>query len=604
MCISASLQRMRPIIDDSLGYKVILTDRSNLLRGVSLAFDGGDPFGSKPIIMPDANSFKMIRTEYGLNTIHVYLEGNSSTNTDPVGINLKYADYLVNITRDIGLYLIITIGCNGENGTIHSFDKALNFWSLYANRYKDESHVIFEAHNEPVGWTLNNFTEDDWNKQLILYKHIRKLAPESLILLGSFMSFYDPNNTPDFGAKWLSSNGVSWDNTAFAFHGYWDMAQVEETIRLFKNDRSLPALLCTEFNPYDTEKGFNNMCESHLIGWMQFEWFSNNSDLLGFKGKIEKAGTIWKPEINNCNWPSHNKADVPGLNQPFGIMSRSTGKYLGIESNKIVPKYERYFALDDQNFFLEYLGSNFIALKNSKGEYLTTESGSNKLIFKHLAPHNIHRFIWMNLRNGDIALRSFAENSKLVSVSDKSPIGSLELCGDSSQFMSSSTFYIAKDVDSRPNNIFSYSGYPYVVPSEIHLPAVDFDHFNINSTNILDTKEGDMYRKDYGVDIGIDDHGSPIIEHFENGEILNYTIYVKESGTYYIELQVASPFSNKWLDVLIDDLWVLKFDLPRTNSWNKFESTKPMEINLSKGINKLTIVSAGGFNFKSLIIRR
>ena len=48
------------------------------------------------------------------------------------------------------MYLIITMGNNGENGAIHSMEKTLAFWNLYGAKYKDETHVIYEAHNEPV----------------------------------------------------------------------------------------------------------------------------------------------------------------------------------------------------------------------------------------------------------------------------------------------------------------------------------------------------------------------------------------------------------------------------------------------------------------------
>ena len=46
--------RGRPSIDKSLGYNVIRTDLNTALRGVSLSFDGGDPYGSIEAKMPTA----------------------------------------------------------------------------------------------------------------------------------------------------------------------------------------------------------------------------------------------------------------------------------------------------------------------------------------------------------------------------------------------------------------------------------------------------------------------------------------------------------------------------------------------------------------------
>ena len=101
--------------------------------------------GASPRSSPHPRKLQRLADTFGLNTIHVYLEGNASQNPNPVGVNLADADALVAATREAGLYVILTIGCNGENGSIHSMDFARDFWSLYAPRYKDETHVIFEA---------------------------------------------------------------------------------------------------------------------------------------------------------------------------------------------------------------------------------------------------------------------------------------------------------------------------------------------------------------------------------------------------------------------------------------------------------------------------
>ena len=55
--------RNRPIIDDSYGFKRILTDKGSLLRGVSLAFDGGDPYVEEKHELPNKRSFKKLGEE-------------------------------------------------------------------------------------------------------------------------------------------------------------------------------------------------------------------------------------------------------------------------------------------------------------------------------------------------------------------------------------------------------------------------------------------------------------------------------------------------------------------------------------------------------------
>ena len=90
---------------------------------------------------------------------------------------------------EANLYLIITIGCNGENGAIHSMDFIRDFWRFYGPRYKDETHVIFEAKNEPVHFTAAHWVPKDWDDQLLMYETIREVAPDTMVLLLSYMGF-------------------------------------------------------------------------------------------------------------------------------------------------------------------------------------------------------------------------------------------------------------------------------------------------------------------------------------------------------------------------------------------------------------------------------
>ena len=103
-----------PLRENDNTHQLLLSDKGTLLRGVSLSFDGGDPFNpDQDTAVPSADSFMALRTQYGLNSVHVYLQGNGPDNIWPIGYNEAKADDLVQKTRDAGLYLIITIGCNG-----------------------------------------------------------------------------------------------------------------------------------------------------------------------------------------------------------------------------------------------------------------------------------------------------------------------------------------------------------------------------------------------------------------------------------------------------------------------------------------------------------
>ena len=67
----AHAERGRPFIDHSLGFKRLLSDQGTLLRGVSLSWDGGDPYGSQAKFMPSQASLDALAQEYGYNTVHL-----------------------------------------------------------------------------------------------------------------------------------------------------------------------------------------------------------------------------------------------------------------------------------------------------------------------------------------------------------------------------------------------------------------------------------------------------------------------------------------------------------------------------------------------------
>jgi len=96
-------------------------------------------------------------------------------------------------TRELGLYLVITIG-NGANNGNHNAQWARDFWKFYAPRYAKETHVLYEIHNEPVAWgppysssTANPPGAVDM--EIDVYRIIRTYAPETPVLLFSYAVF-------------------------------------------------------------------------------------------------------------------------------------------------------------------------------------------------------------------------------------------------------------------------------------------------------------------------------------------------------------------------------------------------------------------------------
>jgi hypothetical protein len=137
--------RGRPHLDSSMGFNRLLTDKNTLLRGVSLAWDGGDnATHDSPAYMPTQDQLNALYYTYGFNSIHVYLEMDAppvwpATEMQVVGHNAAICDQLVDMAAQANLYVIITIGCGNNNGHIYNMDWCIRFWNFYAPRYANRT---------------------------------------------------------------------------------------------------------------------------------------------------------------------------------------------------------------------------------------------------------------------------------------------------------------------------------------------------------------------------------------------------------------------------------------------------------------------------------
>ena len=555
---AADVPRGRPVVDSSFGFNTILTDQHTRLRGISLSWDGGDPYGSQPKVIPTPAQLQRLSDTFGLNTIHVYLEGNASQNPNPVGVNVLDADALVAATREAGLYLILTIGCNGENGSIHSMDFARDFWSLYAPRYKDETHVIFEAHNEPALYTPNQWTVQDWNRQVELYHHIRDRAPDSLILLGSFMGFA---GDPTFGVNLLEANGVTWDNCALAHHGYESKAGIEAAIKLVHSGPNRPALLNTEFWPGDTEgQGYNSMYESHLNGWMQFQWLgAQDADLDLFRAKITQAGTIWTPDAPEATWPAMGGPDFPDEGEVFGLYQRNAERFVRVsptnftELSADLPLYTGGAAND--GFLIEHLDGPYCRLRLPGNAYWEVADEGTSLSVGTADPQQAAVFEWMQRPNGDVILRSVARSGHLVRW--KASTDRLYADGDEGSD-TASHFVVVRTPGVVPDPVigFPYHGVPAQLPGRWEAEDFDLGGAGVSFADQDPFNNGGSYRPLEPVDIEStsDQGGGFNVGWIEANEWMSYTVenpYEHEiSGV--IRVRVATSQSGATMGLTFD----------------------------------------------------
>jgi hypothetical protein len=625
--------RGRPYIDDSLGYNVIRSDMGTLLRGVSLSTDGGDPYDRNNLLDISDISLSQLQnmvSNYGFNTLHVYLEGDAEQNPDPVGINEALADHLVAITREAKMYLIITIGNNGENGAIHSMDKVLAFWDLYGAKYKDETHVIYEAHNEPVAGINASWTDEDWEKQAQMYQKIREVAPDTMVLLGSFMSFFGGSQAIK-GADGLAEEfpGI-WDNAGFAFHAYWNLPQVESTIEAFKVSDNYPALLCTEFWPGDTKNGFNDAFESHQIGWTQFEWLgANDLELDRFKGYLDIYGTAWRPDNSSTLWPASGSPNIP-IDQKIGLYSRTDKAFLGLDDrNRVVASDRSYDGVGSDEFIVVDAGDDgHIALLADNGRYLSVSDFGQPLVASARKIGVKQKFMWLELPTGDIALRPWSGSGHLIGTipaTDGSGYGLTGSIGAGIKRGGANSYRMVTvhtdSVDPLPEIPAPppgpFFGSPMPVPTSGNgdhpldslapngrLWASDYDiggeGISYHDTGAVNL--GEAYRASEAVDVQSSSEGYTSIGFFEPDEWLEYTIDVAEAGDYTVTLRTAS-WGGGFISLESDcEKLTPVLSTPDTTSWDIWQDMT-VDVTLKAGVQKLRVVSGGNMNLMNLDIQ-
>ena len=609
----AQSARGRPHVDSSMGFNRLLSDQKSLLRGVSLSWDGGDPYGSQPKHIPTQESLNALTTKYGFNTVHLYLEGDSSGNQDPVGTNAADCDVLVERCAEAGLYLIITVGCNGENGAIHDLQFILDFWNFYGPRYKDETHVFYEAKNEPVPHTAAQWTPEDWDRQVLMYKTIRAAAPDTMILLFSYMGFRNEGAASD-AVKYVRAKGVDWSNAGVAWHGYETLQGIEKCLRLFQTSSSYPATLCTEFWPGDTvpdptiegDESYNAAFESHQTGWMQFQWLGANDDELpGLAFRLQQAGVVWTPDLATCSWPVNASPTIPAAGSAVGIFDRGRGKFVSARGD-LRADLATYTGDREDRFIIEHTGPNRVSFKAPNGLYVSTACESDALT-PVSATAGIHeQFQWLELPNGDVVLREYGGGGHLIrsTTLEEGNLVILPLANNAGDVETHYAFVDGtqpSDPPPAPPAIVHeapppgpYHGHPHTIPGTIE--AIDFDHggegiaYHDNESENV----GGFYRPREGVDIQSTSEGGCGVGWIENGEWLEYTVDVAEAGSYTLVTRYAGGNSSFHIEFDgVDKTGPVK--TTDTGGWQVWSDVSAT-VTLPAGQQKMRVVCHSGYN--------
>jgi hypothetical protein len=386
----ASADRGRP----SILYKTFVTDGGRLLRGARWSTD----FNSGAL--PDRASVTAIRNK-GLNALHLYAEASGYGYA--AGALAGSVDTLVNWTAQDGLYLVITIG-----GVV-DYNFAHDFWSFYAPRYKDKTHVIYEIYNEPQNDISTGRSQPSSPATLQLerdmYTLIRSLAPSSPILLFSYGFFADgPSVVQDVQA--LGST-VNWSNAAIAFHGYSPLSVTQNTLTYVKN----AGYSCIQTEFYDPTNVAQDVPQTAYYEDSRTSWLSFLPlDLLDdtrFKNPLDQGWIVWVADYGT--WPA---TSTPPLNQTVAIKATNNGKWVSAGSGPLIAN-KGIIGVSEKYLVTSTAGGYFVGLKALVNNFFVdADSFNSYYLIANFA--NLKKFEWMNRPDGTVVLKAVT-NNKFVS---------------------------------------------------------------------------------------------------------------------------------------------------------------------------------------------
>src|SRR5919198_2770024 len=141
----------------------------------------------------------------------------------------------------------------------------------------------------------------------------------------------------------------------------------------------------------------------------------------------------------------------------------------------------------------------------------------------------------------------------------------------------------------------SFSGTPIAIPGTFEAENFDLGGEGVAYHDNVKGNAGGQYPPNEDVDIVVSSDavgGGYVVNNFETGEWLAYTINVAASALYDIEIRAASGFTNSAFHVEIDGVNVTgTVTVPNTLSWSAFQWVGKKGVSLTAGIHVLKIVS-------------
>jgi hypothetical protein len=280
--------RERPRVENG----TIVSNAGLLLHGFTIGIDVNPDFA---VAQP---TFDEAAQSNGLNTVHVYLENWA----DATGKNAAQADEIVDAAAEAGLYVIIAIG-GGLSGNGHpgngwfDIDKVRSFWSFYAPRYKDRTHVLYELQNNPENVCTAPLQPATIAMEREGYSLIRGLAPDTPILLFSFRSMPDASTITDSITQ--VADVVDWSNAFVATQADMTCSPVTSyaTVLGAARARNVPVVITS--TPTEGWEPFGRELESDKVSWLFARWLGHIHDFASFQAEVSQANVTWCPDFGS-----------------------------------------------------------------------------------------------------------------------------------------------------------------------------------------------------------------------------------------------------------------------------------------------------------------
>ncbi|PYP19021.1 MAG: hypothetical protein DMD54_03990, partial [Gemmatimonadetes bacterium] len=152
--------------------------------------------------------------------------------------------------------------------------------------------------------------------------------------------------------------------------------------------------------------------------------------------------------------------------------------------------------------------------------------------------------------------------------------------------------FVAKITQTAPAST-PFTGTPFAIPGAFEAEDFDLGGEGVAYHDNVPGNAGGQYRPNEDVDIIVSSDsagGGYVVNNFETGEWLSYTVNVQNTTNYDIELRVSSQFSTSAFHVEIDGQNVTgSVVVPNTGNWNTFQWVGKKGVALTAGQHVLKV---------------